>query len=79
MNLRGRLNRATKRMGTDRAQPLTVVLLEPGTDSRPGSRRRTNAAGLPVVEIVTDFAAGAVELPPSPFKLVCGADPIDLV
>ena len=66
-------------MGTDRPQPLTVVLLEPSAGSPPGRRERTNSAGLPVLEIVIDPEGGPVELPTVPHKLVCGIYPVDLV
>ncbi len=80
MNLRGRLNRVDKHVrATHPDGPLTVVLIEPGAGARPGSHRCTNAAGLPVLEIVLDPAGTPVELPPPPLKLVCGTDPIDLV
>jgi hypothetical protein len=77
MSLRGRLNRVVKRLGAAE-RPLTVVLVEAG-DRSPGRSERTNAAGLPVVEIAFDSTGGPAALPPPPYKLVCGADPVDLV
>jgi hypothetical protein len=76
MSLRGRLNRVAKQVGADE-RSLTVVLVEAGIEH--GRSERTNAAGLPVVEITFDPAGGAVALPPPPYKLVCGTDPVDLV
>jgi hypothetical protein len=78
MNLRARLNRVAKQMGADRL-PLTVVLLEPNAGRRSGRCERTNAAGLPVLEVVVDPVCGSVDLPTGPYKLVCGTDPVDLV
>jgi hypothetical protein len=67
--------------------PVTVVLIDPTPDFPAGRRDRTDAAGRPVVEIVSgpgDDAAGVVAtptapLPAGPCKIVAGADPIDLV
>jgi hypothetical protein len=80
MNLRGRLNRVTKRLGANHpVGPLTVVLIDATDGLPPGRCERTNSAGLPVLEIAFDPAGGPVELPAGPFKLVCGLDPVDLV
>jgi hypothetical protein len=78
MSLRGRLNRVVRRLGADE-RPLTVVLVEASAERLPGRCERTNSAGLPVVEITFDPAGGAVPIPPPPYKLVCGTDPVDLV
>jgi hypothetical protein len=80
MTLRSRLQKVTSLMRPEQsgAQPLTVVLNEADPDRPPGQYRRTNAAGLPVVEIVFDPAAGPVELPAPPYKLVQSVDPVDL-
>jgi hypothetical protein len=61
------------------AQPLTVVLVEASSERSSGRCERTNAAGLPVVEIVFDSDGGRVDLPAPPYKLVRGADPVDRV
>lgn len=79
MRLRARLDRVAKQMGADRAHPPTVVLLDPSAERRPGRCERTNATGLPVVEIVLDEGGGCGELPAPPYKLVRGIDPVDLV
>ena len=78
MRLRGRLDRLTKRMGAD-SPPLTVVLVEASAERPVDRRGRTNAAGLPVVEIAVDPNGGPVHLPDPPYKLVAGTDPVDLV
>jgi hypothetical protein len=81
MRLRGRLDRVTKQMTVDRlgTEPLTVVLHEASAEHPPRRCERTSAAGLPVLEIVFDPAAGPVALPAPPYKLVQGVDPVDLV
>lgn len=78
MRLRARLDRVVQQMGANSAQPLTVVLVEASPERPPGRCERTNTAGLPVVEIVFD-PDGRVDLPPPPYKLVRGADPVDRV
>jgi hypothetical protein len=79
MALRGRLDRVTRRLAPNLpGGPLTVVLVEATADRPAGERRRTNSAGLPVVEVAFDPAGGPAALPP-PYKLVQGADPVDLV
>jgi hypothetical protein len=81
MTLRSRLQKVTKQMRAERpgAGPLTVVLHEADAGHPPCQSRRTNAAGLPVLAITFDPAAGPVALPAPPFKLVQGVDPVDLV
>jgi len=79
VRLRSRLDRLVKALGSPVAGPLTVLLLEAGPGLPPARRERTNSAGLPVLEVVFDPAAGPVELPSPPYKLVCGVDPADLV
>jgi hypothetical protein len=79
--MRARLDHLCKRLGvvaTD-AGPPTVVLREATPGERPARRERTDAAGLPVVEVAYDPAGGPVQLPPPPYKLVYGTDPVDLV
>ncbi len=79
MSLRGRVDRLARQAGADRPGPVTVVLREATAEVPPGRRERTNSAGLPVVEVVFDPSCGEVELPPAPYKLVAGVDPVDLV
>ncbi len=81
MTLRSRLEKVTKHMRAEQpdAQPLTIVLREADSEHHLGQSRRVNAAGLPVLEVAFDPAAGPVELPSPPYKLVQGADPVDLV
>jgi hypothetical protein len=67
-----------RRAGAGEPGPLTVVLRDGEAGLPPGRTRRTNAAGLPVLEIIFDPAGVPPELPPPPFKLVRGADPVDL-
>jgi hypothetical protein len=57
---------------------LTVVLTQASAGQPPGRLQRTNAAGLPVLEIVYG-PTSSVELPKPPYKLVAGIDPVDLV
>jgi hypothetical protein len=79
MRFRSRLRKVAKHLNAEHpGAPLTVVLT-PASAGQPHSRRqRTNAAGLPVLEIVY-APTGPVELPRLPFKLVAGVDPVDLV
>jgi hypothetical protein len=81
MKFRSRLRKVAKHLGAGNAgaAPLTVVLRPATTGQPPGRLQRTNGAGLPVLEIVYDPASGPVELPSSPYKLVEGVDPMDLV
>jgi hypothetical protein len=80
MTTRSRLGRVAKRLGAERpGGPLTVVLTEAREGGRSGTRRYTNSAGLPAVEVTFDPAAGPVEMPAPPYKLVAGIDPVDLV
>jgi hypothetical protein len=71
------LGKVEKRMRADPA-PLTVILRDAVAGLTPGRISRTNSAGLPVLEIVLDPDGGPPELPPPPYKLVRGTDPIDL-
>jgi hypothetical protein len=80
VTLRSRLGWLEKAMDADQDPgPLTIVL----TEAQPGQpverRERNNSAGLPVLEIVYDTTLGPGSLPRSPYKLVHGVDPIDLV
>ena len=80
MSPRTRLDRLQKRLDADRpAGPLTVVLIEAAPGQQPGRRERTNSAGLPVLDVAYDPETGPPQLPPAPYKLVHGVDPVDLV
>jgi hypothetical protein len=65
------------RAGAGEPDPLTVVLRDATPELPVGRSRRTNAAGLPVLEVALDHG-GPPELPPHPYKLVRGVDPVDL-
>jgi hypothetical protein len=80
MTLRNRLGRLEKAVEAERDDgPLTVVLTEANPEQPVERRERKNSAGLPVLDIVYDPTLGPGSLPRSPYKLVYGVDPIDLV
>lgn len=80
MRIRNRLARLEKIVRANSIdEPLTIVLIESGSGQPVERRERQNSAGLPVLEIVYDPKTGPGPLPRSPYKLVCGVDPVDLV
>ena len=83
MSLRPRLNRLSKRVGARASEPgPQVVVLTEAVEGRVGGRReRKNSAGHRVLEIAFDPKAepGPIPLPPGPYKLIMGCDPVDMV